>query len=166
MLTSAAHQPASDGCSCPPSTVAYQLVTPSATRSRQTNGSPTLYTNTINSSSATTELRSRMADAMAASNCERAASGIRPRCTNCPTIWGITRWTLTSARINNGAAISRRTCVSTSCRNVTLPLPPQACRSAIDNSSNGTQVTRAVTSTRRRANSSASPDSRVRRQNR
>ena len=91
MLTSATHQPARDGCSCPPATVANQLVTLSASWSRHTNGIPTPYTNTINSSSGTTELRSRLAEAIAASNCGRAASGIRPRSTKARTISGNTR---------------------------------------------------------------------------
>ncbi len=85
MLTSPAHQPASQGCNCPSDAVAYQLFTSSATWSRHMNGMPTAYTKTISNSSATTELRSRIAEEMAASNRQRAAGAMRPlvtkRCT-------------------------------------------------------------------------------------
>ena len=101
---------------------------------------------------------------MAASNCGRAASGISPRSRNCPTT-GRIRWcTTSSARINNGSAISRRTCSSTSWRNGSLTRSPQACPSAIDNSSSGTQASSTIASTRRCSNCRVSSARRVPRQ--
>ena len=52
---------------------------------RQTIRTPTPYTKAISSTSASTELRSRIADAMAASNRVMALSGIRLRSRNCFT---------------------------------------------------------------------------------
>ena len=166
MLTYTSHRPALDGCNSPPATVAYQLFTSSASWSRQTNGIPTAYTKTTSSSSTATELRSRSAEAMAASNCARASSRIRPLSTNCRTIGSRLRCTTTSARISRGAAISRRRCVSMSCRNGNSTPLPQARPSIIDSTSSGTQISTTNASTRRCGSSRASPDSRVRRQSR
>jgi hypothetical protein len=68
---------------------------------RQTIRIPTPYTTAISSNSASTELRSRNADAMAASNII-ASSGIRFRSKNCCSRGRMRRCTTSSAMINRG----------------------------------------------------------------
>ena len=118
----------------------------------------------MSSTSAATELRSRIAEPMHASNFARAASGIRPRSKNWRTVAPIRLWTSSSATTSRGSATSRRACSPTSWRNVSVTRSPQAAPSTTDRSRSGAQATRVSTRTRRCNSSSASPLRRDRRQ--
>ena len=76
---------------------------------RQMNRMPTPYTKAISSTSASTELRSRNAEAIAASNRGMALSGISLRSRNCCSMGRMRRCTTSSAMINRGITTRKRT---------------------------------------------------------
>jgi hypothetical protein len=84
--------------------VAYHVVASRATYWRQTTRMPTPYTKATISNSASTELRKRTTDAMAASYRAIALSGTRFRSRNCRTSGRMRRCTTSSATINKGSA--------------------------------------------------------------
>ena len=90
-LTYAYHHPVSESVMPATVGVAYHVAVVSRTYCRQTSETPTRPTKMISSTSASIELRSRNAEAMASSNRLTALGGIKLRSRNCFTTKRI-RW--------------------------------------------------------------------------
>ena len=110
-------------------------------------------------------MRSRNADAMAASNRGMALSGIRWRSRNCFTTNRMRWCTTSSATINSGSATRKRTCTSRSSKKGTAALPPSACPSRAESTKSGSQANSESTRMRWRTSISASSARCARRSN-